>query len=240
MASGPDRDQRRTRAWRFWGTAVALSVAVICSALAVWQVQRLQWKEALLARIAALPNERPAQLPAVADWPSLDRANDEYRAFRVRGRWLPDSNQLVVASTELGQGHWVMTALALGDGKVVWVNRGFVDAGHQAEALQTSLPDLEATPRTALLRFPEHVPIPGLERILRDPRQLSARAGLREDVTAPFFLDLAAAPDAAPWPRAGLTRLSFPNNHLGYALTWTVLALGALFAARFWWRYAEE
>lgn len=240
MASGPDRDQRRTRAWRLWGTAVALLVAVTCSALAVWQLQRLQWKEALLARIAALPNERPATLPAAADWPGLDRARDEYRVFRVQGRWLPDSNQLVVASTDLGQGHWVMTALAPGDGTVVWVNRGFVDAAHRAAALEAPLPDLLATPRTALLRFPEQVPLPGLERILRDPRQLSAKAGLRAEITAPFFLDLSAAPAVSDWPRAGLTRLTFPNNHFGYAVTWALLALGALFGARFWWRYADE
>ena len=239
-ADGPDRDARRTRAWRLWGTVVALAVAVTCTALAVWQVQRLQWKEALLARIDALPNEQPGLLPDPVVWPSLERAKDEYRVYRVQGRWLPGTDRQVVASTELGQGHWVMTALALEGGQIVWVNRGFVDDSHQAAASQTSLRDLTSVPRTALLRFPERIPLPGFERMLRDPQHLSASAGLPQDRTAPFFLDLASAPDAAAWPRAGLTRLNFPNHHLSYALTWAALAIGALVAARFWWRYAGD
>jgi surfeit locus 1 family protein len=47
---------------------------------------------------------------------------------------------------------------------------------------------------------------------------------------APYFVDAQPAPGAPPsWPRAGLTVVRFPNDHLVYALTW--FALAALMAA---------
>ena len=53
---------------------------------------------------------------------------------------------------------------------------------------------------------------------------------------APIYLDLPAGEPGA-LPQGGETRLSFPNNHLGYAITWYGLACAlvgvfAVFATR--------
>jgi surfeit locus 1 family protein len=37
-----------------------------------------------------------------------------------------------------------------------------------------------------------------------------------------------AAANPGGWPRGGNTRVSFPNNHLQYALTWFALAIAIL------------
>jgi len=42
---------------------------------------------------------------------------------------------------------------------------------------------------------------------------------------APFFIDADATPNPGGLPVGGLTVISFPNNHLVYALTWFTLAL---------------
>jgi surfeit locus 1 family protein len=221
---------------RVFGAGLGLLLALGFASLAGWQWQRLQWKEALIARVTAQLTETPAVLPDPADWPLLDRRLDEYRPLRLQGRWLADSEQQVLASTELGRGHWVMTALALEDGGLVWVNRGFVDEAHRAAAAHSAPPDLQALPRTGLLRFPERAWLPGLDHAVRDPQRLSADAGLRSDRTAPFFVDLRTTEVELTWPRAGLTMLQFSNHHLGYAATWVALALGSLLGAALWWR----
>ena len=57
-----------------------------------------------------------------------------------------------------------------------------------------------------------------------DLSEMSRAAGLRQAQTA-YFIDSEAT--GADWPRGGLTRLTFRNTHLVYALTW--YAMAALF-----------
>ena len=51
---------------------------------------------------------------------------------------------------------------------------------------------------------------------------------------APYFIDADATNVAPDAPVGGLTVVSFPNNHLVYAITW--YALAALVAAAAVWR----
>jgi len=72
----------------------------------------------------------------------------------------------------------------------------------------------------------------------RDVAAIGAARGLADATStaplAPYFVDAEAdprVPDA--WPRAGLTVVRFSNNHLSYAITWFVLALGSTSAVVF-------
>jgi surfeit locus 1 family protein len=58
----------------------------------------------------------------------------------------------------------------------------------------------------------------------RDVAAIAAARGISG--AAPYFVDDEATPGPGAWPRGGLTRLVFPNNHLVYALTWFGMALG--------------
>lgn len=232
----PARRPSASRAWRWGGTLALLAVALVCSLLTVWQLQRLAWKTALLARVAALPRASAEPLPSVTEAAHLSRAQDEYRRLRLQGRWMPEVTQAIRASTEQGRGHWLLTPLALGDGQVVWVNRGFVDADHRDPSRHAPPPALEGPPREGLLRWPEDSALPFLAPMLRHPQRLSAAAGLRPERTAPYFVDLTAQAGDPPWPRAGLTVLQFRNHHAVYAATWAALAAGALLGAWLWWR----
>ena len=105
--------------------------ALLCGlflALGAWQVQRLAWKNDLVARVAARAHAEPSVAPAQDQWPVLqaDPAAGEYRRVRLTGEFVHEREQLVQAVTERGSGFWVMAPLRTTDGFVVWVNRGFV------------------------------------------------------------------------------------------------------------------
>lgn len=226
----PERSPRSLRALVVMLTACALACAGFL-ALGVWQVQRLAWKEDLIARVERNVQAAPVAAPDAQHWAQL-APEDEYRRVQVRGRYDFAHEVPVSATTALGTGYWVLTPLRTPDGAWVFVNRGFVPLELRgrapAEAAEQEV--------VGLLRFTE----PG-GRVLQDNDpaagrwysrdvQAIARAQGLQGPVAPYFLDRVAPPGAASgWPRSGLTVLQFPNNHLAYALTW--FALAAMMAA---------
>ena len=56
---------------------------------------------------------------------------------------------------------------------------------------------------------------------------------------APFFLEAKASEVPGGWPQGGQTRLTLPNNHLQYAITWFGLAfcLVAVYGVYVWGAY---
>lgn len=219
----------------------ALAVLALV-ALGIWQVQRLAWKTALIARVEAGLVAPPAPAPGPQDWAGLTAA-DEYRRLSVTGRYLPGPQPLVRAVTRLGSGYWVMTPLREAGGWTLLVNRGFLP-----EAMRGAVPAPPEGPVTVegLLRQSQpgggflRANDPGADRwFSRDVAALAAALDLPPPV-APWFLDagtpgattegpggdlLAGDPQAgAPLP--GLTVVRFPNSHLSYALTWFTLAAG--------------
>jgi surfeit locus 1 family protein len=60
------------------------------------------------------------------------------------------------------------------------------------------------------------------EWFTRDVEALAA--AMRLGPHAPFSVDADAGPDPMALPEGGETVLSFPNNHLSYAITWFGMA----------------
>jgi surfeit locus 1 family protein len=233
---------RSTRARR----GVAFCLALLCAgflALGGWQVQRLQWKNALVAQVDQRVHAAPAAVPAAASWTALSKDQDEYRRLRLEGRFLDALATRVQAVTELGAGYWVLTPLRADDGAVVLVNRGFIPVGATAAGAGPGVASV-----TGLLRMSEHgggflrANDPSHDRwYSRDVEAIGAARGLAH--VAPYFIDQDAAATkktgtdpvfrtaAAVAPVGGLTVISFHNNHLVYALTWFVLAIMAAVAS---------
>ncbi len=244
MTHPPSLAASRRPSWRL--LAVTLGGAVLAAvflALATWQWQRLAWKEALIARVAASQAGAPQALPPVQDWPRVRRDTHEYQRVLVRGRFDPDRETLVQASTLLGTGWWVLTPLQTPDGRWVLVNRGFVDAAHRAPKAHAPAPGEVELQGLLRLSEPEgrlwqRNDAEAGRWYSRDVPAIAAAQGLTGEV-APFFLDASEGREG-PWPRAGLTVLAFSNNHLMYALTWLALAAMVSAAVVFVWRYERR
>jgi surfeit locus 1 family protein len=227
-------------------SSAALLVLALCALLAFaglvalgsWQLQRLQWKRALIERVEQRVHAAPVPAPGPERWPLIDADSDEYRHVRVSGTLLHHHNTLVQASTELGSGFWLLTPLRDAAGKLVLINRGFIPAA-AAQSARRDIPATGDIEITGLLRISE--PQGGFLRrndpdadrwYSRDVQAIAAAHGLTN--VAPYFIDADRQPNARPEQAVGgLTVVAFHNNHLVYALTWYALALMVAGAA-FW------
>jgi len=211
-------------------------------ALGTWQVYRRAWKLELISRVDQRIHAPVTAAPGPAQWPRIDAASDEYRHVHLTGSYLYDRQVLVWTSSDLGSGYWVMTPLRQADGSTVMINRGFVLADRCTSAAPCVPGGDGQVTVTGLLRMPETRAFLRHNDIAADrwyTRDIAAMAATRKlDHVAPYFVDAdapastASQPDTS-WPRAGLTVVSFPNNHLSYAITWYVLALLTLGAVTY-------
>lgn len=225
---------RRSLLWPTVGAAVAF--AILCG-LGTWQVQRLHWKEALIARVEARLEAPPVPAPGPDEWPTLDITDREYQPVTVSGTF-NELNEIYVVYTltepkgpKGGIGYMVMTPLTTADGWIVYVNRGFVPRENRYPNQRPGGSIAGETTVTGLLRAPHgHSWFVGdavsdNSWFSRDPKLYAEAMGLPPAKVAPYIVDAVFDPDLpGGLPQGGETVVSFPNNHLGYAITWYGLA----------------
>lgn len=188
-------------------------------ALGNWQMRRLAWKLDLIESVQARAFGDPVPAPQ-------DAAPEYLRVFAT-GSFAHDQSLRIKAVTEIGPGYWIMTPLVT-DGMILWINRGFVPNTLEQGAWERP----QGQQRVTGLVRPDQPGGTLLERnqpdtgrwVSADLSEMSRAAGLTNAQTA-YFIDSEAT--GADWPRGGLTRLTFRNTHLVYALTW--YAMAALF-----------
>lgn len=190
-----------------------------------WQMQRLAWKTGLIEAVET----RAYGEPVVA--PRGEVAEDTHAYLRVftHGTFLHEHEREVKAVTEIGLGDWILTPLAA-EGRVVWINRGFVPDWIAADHPERILRPTGEVEVTGLLRVTEPNGTllerndPEADRwVTRDVAAMSAVAGLER--YAAYFIDAEHAGEPDTWPRGGMTVVNFRNTHLSYALTWYAMAL---------------
>ncbi|MBP0597407.1 SURF1 family protein [Herbaspirillum sp. LeCh32-8] len=228
---------------------------VVFIALGTWQVYRLQWKLALIAKVDARVHAAAVAAPGHDQWPQVSSDSDEYRRVTLSGRYLYSKTTAVQASTDLGSGSWLLTPLQTAGGDIVMINRGFVSTSPIKLIASTAANGSaeQVVEVTGLMRMSEQgggflrSNDAGQNRwYSRDVAQIAAARELKAETVAPYFIDAdrassqanaATAPDAEK-PVGGLTVIAFHNSHLVYALTWYALALMA--AAAGWWVVRDE
>ncbi|MEM8914654.1 MAG: SURF1 family protein, partial [Pseudomonadota bacterium] len=213
------------RPWWVDACLIVLSAALLVGfvLLGNWQIQRLSWKLDLIEAV----DSRAFADPVAPPEGQVTQDGHAYLRIALRGQFQHDLSITVKAVTDLGPGYWVMTPLLSGN-RYYWINRGFVPTDKRE-------PDHWTTPSgeidvVGLLRITE----PGgtlLERndpsanrwYSRDVVALSADVGLAQSAT--YFIDAEHDGEPASWPRGGLTKVTFRNPHLTYAMTWYAMAL---------------
>ena len=202
---------------------VAACVMVLCG-LGTWQMQRMAWKEGLIAQA-----EVAAQLPPAPLTEVLTAADPEFRKALVVCRGLPTAPFVELQSIHDGQpgSRLISACVPEGMGETFLVDRGFLADSISARprVLDSTLPLAMAA---ELRRSPPPggmTPAPENGRFYgRDNAAIAAQLG----ATTPSEFTLFAL--TSPNPEIGALVASAPpaafsNNHLGYALTWYGLAL---------------
>jgi surfeit locus 1 family protein len=215
-------------------TALALAALAVLIGLGVWQLERLQWKEGLIAEIEARSTGAPITIAEALAIARQGRDPDYYRV-RVEGRFHHDKERYLFAqSLADGTPGWhVITPLETTGEDMVLVDRGFVpDVLKEASSRASGQVEGVVTV-TGIVRSPEiqgsFVPDnePEANRWFWRDLGAMARSMFPEGTVemAPFFLDAEKSDVPGGWPEGGQTRLELPNNHLQYAITWFLLAL---------------
>lgn len=236
------RRRKKTRNWRtlLWPGLFALAALIVLCELGFWQLQRLSWKQELIARVEERAQRSPpAPSPLEQDWPNVTVERDEYRRVTIVGTFRHDREALAydllsdAKGKFSGPGYWVLTPLETTDGATVIVNRGFVPLERKDVATRREGQMTGTVTVTGLMRMPEERswftpaddPTHGVWQE-RNPYSIARAYGLSR--TAPFFIDADANPNPGGLPQGGETRLVFPNRHLEYAVTWFGLALALI------------
>jgi surfeit locus 1 family protein len=242
--------ERRRPRWAVWLFAGAMALlGLFFLGLGKWQLDRLAWKEGLMADVAANMHQPPATFPPIAEWQHLDLDRWQYRPVTVTGRYeAGETVRVFVGLTDAargqyhGPGYWIMTPLTLEGGGTVWIDQGFVP---QAEAdrfadgggVPTGTVTLSgvAVPSESADMF---TPTPDAAHRIdwtRDLGRLSKSLPAAAQPVAPLYIDLPAGARGA-LPQGGETVVDFPNNHLGYAATWFGFALTTFIMLAEWLR----
>lgn len=247
MAAAKTDEKRDGKARGFpWALVVTtLVMLAILISLGNWQVRRLAWKENLLATIDARIHAAPVPLDEALS--RVDEGDDiEYLPVELSGTFLPGTEQHVLSTWKGASGWNIYQPLRLDDGRILFVNRGFVPYDRADPATRPdSLPEGEQA-ITGLARLPLDAK-PGFLVPENDPAKnqyywkdlaaMTAAAGVEGETVLPLFVDAGPYADPAKLPVGGVTNIDLPNNHLQYVVTWYGLALAlAAVSGVFLWR----
>ncbi|MBO0663523.1 SURF1 family protein [Jiella sp. MQZ9-1] len=209
--------------------ALCLLGIAILFGLGTWQVERLHWKEGLLAEIDHRIHAPPVDLETLLARSEAGQSI-EYTPVYVTGRFLNGAERYFLSTFE-GQAGWnVYTPLLLANGDLIFVNRGFVPYELRDPARRRAGQPTGTVTVTGLARVPPTVK-PGYFTPNNEPnkrlffwRDLAAMAGgLALNGNArllPFIVDAGPGRAKGGWPVGGTTIVSLPNDHLQYAITW--------------------
>lgn len=192
-----------------------LGCAILIS-LGVWQVQRLGWKENMLAEIQAMIDGPTNPLP------DSYRPEMKYQPVVISGRSTGQEILVLSGTRDLGGGYQVISGFETDDGRRIMVDRGFIDQ------------DDRHTPRpaTALrivgnLHWPEEksssTPEPNLTEgiwFAREVPLMASQLGTEEMLVVAREVQ---GDDQGILP-IPISIQGVPNRHLEYAATWFMLA----------------
>jgi len=213
---------------------IGLVGGAILIALGIWQIQRLHWKEALLAQIESRIHAAPVAIP---EDPKASR--DEFLAVRMSGTIESPDLQVLASVKGIGAGYRIITAFETDDGRRVLLDRGFV----ALPAKDAPRPAVHAT-ITGNLRWPDEkngsTPPRDEKRNIWFARDLQAMAKIldTEPVLVVQRFSDETSPVTTPYP---VDTKGIPNNHLQYVVTWFGLAIVWLGMTAYWlWRIRRK
>jgi surfeit locus 1 family protein len=201
---------------------LAAVAAAMLAGLGVWQLQRLSWKETLIAERTARLKMPPAP---VAEVISRAKAGGDvdHLPVRLSGRFAPVT--LRYFSTRGGPPAWeLVSPFTTSGGETVLVSRGLLPDGSALVPPPEGTVALDALARRHEDRgvfTPQNAPEKN-QWYWWDIQAMARAAGLPEGAAPALTVDQLWPPPPGLQPLTPALNLS--NRHLGYALTWFGLA----------------
>ncbi|MEO0381186.1 MAG: SURF1 family protein [Pseudomonadota bacterium] len=190
----------------------------ILVSLGVWQVQRLAWKQDMLARIDAQISAAPVSLTEALE-PTFRR----YAPVEVTGQFGPTHIRMLASRKTTGAVYRIIRPFVTDAGASI-----LIDTGWQPQSRDVSgAPQVRLT-LTGNLDAPQEAdgftPAPDVQANIWFARDVLAMAETLG--TDPVLVVLREAPETdlgvTPWP---VDSAGIPNDHLQYAITWFSLAV---------------
>ena len=210
-------------------TIAAVILTAILIGLGVWQLERLQWKLALIAEVNGHMAAAPISLDAAL---GMNPDSAQYRRVALTGHF-DNAKEAYVFTTD-AQGapvYHVLTPFETDDSRTLLVDRGYVPKDKLNPAARTPIEG--ETKLVGVWRVPDgpgaFTPAPDRAHRIwyaRDLKGIAAAGPIR--LAAPVVIEADAAPNPGGWPKGGQTVVSFRNEHLSYAVTWFGLAAGLI------------
>jgi len=227
------------RVW-FAAPLVLLALAILLG-LGTWQVKRLYWKEALIADIEERLNAGPV---ALSDMEAMAKGGGdiEYRRVRLSGTFDHARERHFFATHQGRTGYYIYTPLTLADGRILFVNRGFVPFEMKEQAKRPDGQVAGEVTITGLARAPlaakpsSLLPDNDIAKNIfywKDLAAMASSTDIPSDRLIHLFVDADNTPNPGGWPQGGVTLIDLPNNHLQYAITWYGLAAALVIVAGF-------
>jgi surfeit locus 1 family protein len=212
--------------WRI--TVFSVGFLILFLNLGVWQWQRAAEKEEMLAAAEVRANEPGVEYSADAQF-------DPGEPLRANGRFQAEPILLLDNRVLNGRvGYEVLQVFAVADAPDLLVNRGFIQGG-KTRSERPSIPAYYAGEQEIRgLTYLTEMTVPADNLLVGEPLVIQVvKPELLEETLGlelfPYVLRLGEShPDALPryWP---ITTMS-PERHMGYAITWFVMAAAIVIA----------
>jgi surfeit locus 1 family protein len=221
-------------------TLFFLPMFLLLVGLGVWQLQRLQWKLALIAEMTRNLAAPPIDLKTAL---ALG-ARAQYRQIALTGRFENSKEAYIFATGPNGAPvYHILTPLNISDGAAVLIDRGIVPTMLRDPRSRPGSEPVGQVNIVGVWRTPDKpglfTPTPDFKHRVWFARDL---AGIAQEehlkLAAPAIVEAEASPASGDWPRGGQTRIDIPNDHLQYALTWFLLS-GSLLVFYFAYHRAQ-
>lgn len=227
-----------------WTLAIVVFATLLV--LGTWQVNRLEWKETLLAQIDERLKSQPVTIDKIIENVIRDESF-EYQPVTVDGIFDHSKERHFFATHQGRTGYYVYTPLGF-DGGAVFINRGFVEFDLKDPELRpqgqiTGTVSVTGLARRMLDEKPSSL-VPDNDVVKniyywKDLISMAASVDLviADDQVQSFFIDAIETEIPGNYPIGGVTLIDLPNNHLTYAFTWyglaaTLVIIAAVFLFR--------
>jgi len=207
--------------------ACAILFVLLCG-LGVWQLERLQWKLALIATVNGHMTAAPVSLGQITTMPA-DQA--QYRRVTLHGRFDHAKEAYVFTTDATGAPvYHVLTPFLTDGGETLMVDRGAVPKERLDPASRAAGNVAGEMALTGVWRAPDSpglfTPAPDVRKRIWYSRDLAGIAAADHiALSDPVLVEADATANPGGLPRGGQTVVSFRNEHLSYAITWFGLAI---------------